>query len=134
MYQTPHPHETNFSLMDYAPPHPHAVNIDLVAVVIPGDGKAVVRVGDRHEGLCCALPVTGQYTEGSPDTFCNGLPVVRIGDEASVTCPTHPIGWADEGSLISFVNSIGIHRYNDKIVYGGGEGVAVEASPDTFAG
>lgn len=134
MYQTPHPHQTDFSLMDYSPPHPHEADIDLVAVVIPGDGKAVVRVGDRHEGVCCALPVSGHYTQGSPDTFCNGLPVVRIGDEASVSCLMHPVGHADGGSLISFVNSIGIHRYGDRVQYGGGEGEAVTASPDTFAG
>jgi len=71
----------------------------------------IVRVDqDAHAGH--ASPSPGpfhqtSYAAGSPDTFCNGTSVVRIGDATYCGDP------ANAGSPTVFVNNIPVHRQGD---------------------
>jgi uncharacterized Zn-binding protein involved in type VI secretion len=65
--------------------------------------------------------------EGSPDTFINNLPVVRVGDHFEPH--SHPISFASTGSPTVFVNNKNIVRITSLLQCGP---EVIEGSPDTF--
>ena len=71
----------------------------------------VTRVGlDSHIGHASPTPNPFHqtaYASGSPDVFCDGAKVVRIGDTTS--CGDPAVG----GSATVFANGIGVHRKGD---------------------
>ena len=101
---------------------------------------SVVRVGDRHEGICshgydcCPHGVSGVFVVGSPDCFVNGKAVVRIGDALIHDCPHCGTGEAMAGSSTVSANGVGMHRVGDAVVYPGGSGVTISGSPDVEVG
>ncbi|MEC7947583.1 MAG: hypothetical protein VX265_08430 [Myxococcota bacterium] len=74
--------------------------------------------------------------DGSPDVFCNGVPISRQGDlntthkKPGVPCPDHaaPI---TIGSKTVFVNGMGCGRVGDALT---GCTAVAQGSVDTFAG
>jgi uncharacterized Zn-binding protein involved in type VI secretion len=88
---------------------------------------------DRHFGHASPTPNPfhqTNYAEGSPNTFCTGKNIVRIGDKTYCGDP------AVEGSQTVFVNGIGVHRRYDGT---GGHGswvpnYALTGSPTLIAG
>ena len=93
---------------------------------------AVCRIGDA-DLVHCSVPVRA---EGSPDVFCNGIPVSRQGDNndphllPGVPCPVH-VAPITIGSTTVFVNGRGCGRIGDAIT--ACTSVA-EGSPNVFAG
>ena len=93
---------------------------------------AVTRVGDADVTHCSGMV----RAIGSPDTFCNGIPISRQGDVNTghllpgAPCPGHAMPIA-VGSTTVFVNGKGMGRVGDAIV---GCTVVAAGSPDTFAG
>ena len=93
---------------------------------------AVTRIGDADITHCSGMT----RAVGSPDTFCNGIPISRQGDVNTghllpgAPCPDHAMPIA-VGSTTVFVNGRGMGRVGDAIV----SCTSVAAgSPDTFAG
>ena len=101
---------------------------------------AVARVGDTHEGICshgapcCPHSVSGPIVAGSPDVQANGIPVARLGDAITHSCPHCGTGNVSSASGTVKANGIGIARLGDSVVYPGGGGTIVSASPNVFAG
>lgn len=97
----------------------------------------VARKTDWHEGICghgapcCPHFVTGQIVEGSIST-ANSLPIARLGDLVHHNCPHCGIGWIDQGSPNDTADSIPIARLHDRVVYPGGSGKIITASPNVF--
>ena len=93
---------------------------------------AVTRVGDA-DVTHCSTPFRAQ---GSPDVFCNGIPISRQGDNNTThqlpgsPCPSHSAPIAS-GSSTVFVNGQGCGRVGDAV--SGCTSVA-QGSPDVFAG
>ena len=93
---------------------------------------AVTRIGDADVTHCSGMT----RAVGSPDVFCNGIPISRQGDVNTGhllpggPCPGHAAPIA-VGSTTVFVNNKGCGRVGDAI--SGCTSVAV-GSPDTFAG
>lgn len=93
---------------------------------------AVTRIGDADITHCSGMT----RAVGSPDTFCNGIPISRQGDVNTghllpgAPCPGHaaPI---TTGSTTVFINGKGCGRVGDAIT--ACTAVAV-GSPNTFAG
>ncbi len=91
---------------------------------------AITRIGDA-EIVHCSTPFRA---EGSPDVFCNGIPISREGDSNTVhllpglPCPPHtaPIS---KGSSTVFINGKGCGRVGDPTCTAVSEG-----SPNCFAG
>ncbi|MFF5994288.1 PAAR domain-containing protein [Lysinibacillus sp. KU-BSD001] len=102
--------------------------------------KAVARVTDRHVGVCshnepcCPHGVSGPIVQGSPNTFTNSLKQARDGDMVTHNCPHCGVGWIVASSETVFVNGKKIARLDDTVIYPGGSGKIVEASPDVFSG
>lgn len=87
------------------------------------------RKGDICTGHGCYPPRPS--SEGSPDTFVNGLNYIRVGDpyvEHCCSSDCHP-GALDEGSPDVFVNGISAGRLADFIDCGS---AAAQGSQDTF--
>jgi len=93
---------------------------------------AVTRIGDADVTHCSGMV----RAEGSPDVFCNSIPVSRQGDHNTPhllpgsPCPSHtaPI---TIGSTTVFINSRGCGRIGDAIT--SCTSVA-QGSPNVFAG
>jgi len=93
---------------------------------------AVTRIGDADVVHCSGMT----RAEGSPNVFCNGIPVSRQGDNNTVhllpgvPCPPHAAPIA-VGSTTVFVNKRGCGRIGDAI--SGCTSVAAGSS-NVFAG
>jgi len=93
---------------------------------------AVTRIGDADVPHCSGMT----RAEGSPDVFCNGIPVSRQGDlntshllpPAPCVPHTAPI---TTGSTTVFINGVGCGRVGDGIT---GCTAVAEGSPNVFAG
>jgi len=91
---------------------------------------AVTRIGDADVSHCSGMT----RAEGSPNVFCNSIPISRQGDNNTghllpgAPCPGHsaPI---TTGSTTVFVNGVGCGRIGDATCTSVAEG-----SPDVFAG
>lgn len=68
----------------------------------------------------------GDIVAGSPDTFCNGIPVARLGD--AVVCQIHGSQFISSASPNVFANGIPRARLGDSISCGA---TITSASPDT---
>ncbi len=97
---------------------------------------AVARLGDTCTGHECFPPRSS--TEGSPNVFCNGLPVHRVGDGWAVHTCTHPEvphgshgGVLASGSSKVFVNGQPIGRIGDAVSCGSS---VATGSSNVFAG
>src|SRR4051794_17563224 len=103
-------------------------------------GIKVARVTDRHEGICdhglpcCPHFVWGPIVEGSPNTITNSLLQARDNDLVHHNCPHCGIGWIVASSQTVFVNGKKIARLGDTVIYPGGQGVIVQASPNVYSG
>ena len=101
---------------------------------------AVARIGDIHSGICshgapcCPHGVSGPIVAGSPDVKANSIPVGRLGDAITHNCPHCGTGNISSASRTVKANGIGIARLGDSVVYPGGGGTIVSASPNVFAG
>lgn len=71
----------------------------------------------------------GAVASASPDTYCNGIRVARLGD--SFACPLHGLQTIASASTTVFVNNRGVARIGDSISCGA---VLSSGSPDTWAG
>jgi len=107
-------------------------------------GSPICRIGDKDIPECLGLPFRA---EGSPDVFCNGIPISRQGDKNTphfgpphlfVFLPfdRHPIcslhtNPISSGSRTVKVNGRGCGRLGDSVA--GCTSVA-EGSPNVFAG
>ena len=91
---------------------------------------AVTRIGDADVSHCSGMT----RAEGSPNVFCNNIPISRQGDNNTghllpgAPCPGYsaPI---TTGSITVFVNGVGCGRIGDATCTSVAEG-----SPDVFAG
>jgi len=91
---------------------------------------AVTRIGDADVSHCSGMT----RAQGSPDVFCNNIPISRQGDNNTghllpgAICPGHsaPI---TTGSPTVFVNGVGCGRIGDATCTSVAEG-----SPNVFAG
>ena len=91
---------------------------------------AVTRIGDADVSHCSGMT----RAEGSPNVFCNSIPISRQGDNNTghllpgAPCPGHsaPI---TTGSTTVFVNGVGCGRIGDATCTSVAEG-----SPNVFAG
>lgn len=101
--------------------------------------KPVARVTDIHEGICghgapcCPHSVIGEIVEGSGDTFTNGLQQARDNDLVHHNCPHCGTGRIVASSNSVFVNEKKIARLDDVVIYPGGQGKIIKASPDVFS-
>ena len=93
---------------------------------------AVTRVGDADVAHCSGM----SRAQGSPNVFCNGIPISRQGDKNTThlkpgsPCPPHSAAIAS-GSSTVFVNGKGCGRVGDGI--SGCTSVAAGSS-NVFAG
>jgi len=92
----------------------------------------VTRLNDNNTGhdQCSAVPLV----EGSPNVFCDGLPVGRVNDKYdSHGCIAHPShqDYISAGSSTVFVNGLPIARKGDPVEKGGS---VDQASSTVFAG
>lgn len=90
---------------------------------------------DTHGGPCCAHRVSGPAKEGSPNTFINGYPALRVADGGihSACCGSNT--WkAASGSQSVLINGIAAHRQGDRTKHCGGAGNLIEGSPNVFIG
>jgi uncharacterized Zn-binding protein involved in type VI secretion len=71
------------------------------------------------------------FTEGSPNVFCNNLPVVRKGDPIEPHGLTQHNGKAEGNTLGIFCNNLPIQLVGDKVDCGD---VSEEGSPDVICG
>ena len=78
------------------------------------------RVGDFVQSTCTGVP-SGPFLSGSPNTFTNNRPQVRVGDRAVP-------GIAITGSRTRFTNNRPTVRITDKVVCG----IIVQSSSNTF--
>lgn len=91
----------------------------------------IVRQGDMTTGHGSFPPTI--FIQGSPDTFVNGLPVVRQGDKALIHCdPTScHVGDALAGGGGVFVNGLPVQKVGDPLSCGDSSAMG---SVDTMAG
>lgn len=90
---------------------------------------------DSHGRKCCSHSVIGPAVSGSPDTFVNGLAVLRIGDPGVHAACCGPNTWACmTGSATVTVNDIPVCRLGDLTAHCGGIGTLVQGSPDLDVG
>lgn len=93
---------------------------------------AVTRIGDADVPHCSGMT----RAQGSPNVYCNGIPISRQGDNNTthllppVPCPAHAAPIAS-GSSSVFVNAKGCGRVGDGL--SGCTSVAA-GSPNVFAG
>ena len=91
---------------------------------------AVTRIGDADVSHCSGMT----RAEGSPNVFCNSIPISRQGDNNTghllpgAPCPGHSAPIAT-GSTTVFVNGVGCGRIGDATCTSVAEG-----SPNVFAG
>ena len=83
----------------------------------------VARVGDTGTGVCTQHDtpqvVTVTFTTGSPNHFCDGLAVVRVGDYGIASCGHQ--AQAVTGSSILFLDGLAAHiEGSTGIIIGGG--------------
>lgn len=92
---------------------------------------AVVRLGDLCSGHGCFPPRAN--TSASPNVFCNGLAVHRLGDSwGDHSCGhSHHTSVLAAGSSKVFVNGRPIARVADSVACGS---VAAQGSSSVFAG
>jgi uncharacterized Zn-binding protein involved in type VI secretion len=78
---------------------------------------AVVRLSDRCTGHGCFPPRPN--SQGSPDTFVNGMAVHRQGDSWAVhCCKKCHVGSQSNGSPNTFVNGKAVARVGDSVSCG----------------
>jgi uncharacterized Zn-binding protein involved in type VI secretion len=93
---------------------------------------AVTRIGDADIPHCSPM----SRAQGSPDVFCNSIPISRQGDLNTThllpgsPCPPHAAAIA-KGSSTVFINGKGCGRVGDAI---SGCTAVAQGSSDTFAG
>ena len=98
------------------------------------------RVTDTHAGICdhalpcCPHHVIGTITQGSPDTFINGMPAARLDDRVFHNCPHCGIGYISSASGAVKINGKGAAREGDKVTYPGGSGVIPSGSGNVSLG
>lgn len=85
-------------------------------------GQPVARAGD-------AISHGGAIVSGSPNVFCNGISVARVGDP--VACLIHGGQSIATGSTTVFCNGKGVARVGDLITCGA---VIVTGSPNVYSG
>jgi len=91
---------------------------------------AVTRIGDADVSHCSGMT----RAEGSPNVFCNSIPISRQGDNNTghllpgAPCPGHSAPIAT-GRTTVVVNGVGCGRIGDATCTSVAEG-----SPDVFAG
>ena len=91
---------------------------------------AVTRIGDADVSHCSGMT----RAEGSPNVFCNSIPISRQGDNNTghllpgAPCPGHSAPIAT-GSTTVFVNGVGCGRIGDATCTSVAEG-----SSNVFAG
>ena len=97
---------------------------------------AVTRKGDTCTGHDCFPPRSS--TEGSPNVYCNGIPVHRQGDGWDVHTCTHPkVPHGSHGSSLAsgsrtvYVNGKQIGRIGDPVACSSS---VASGSPNVFAG
>ncbi len=82
-----------------------------------------IRIGDKGSGHGCHFPPS-LATEGSPDVYVNGIPLVRQGDayapHACASCPQPPHSRTLSGGSGSvYINGKPAGRVGDAISCGG---------------
>jgi uncharacterized Zn-binding protein involved in type VI secretion len=88
---------------------------------------AVTRIGDLSTGHDGAPPRPA--ANGSPDVFCNGIPVVRVQD---LWQPHHDSPeFVDIGSPTVYVNGLPVSRIGDHLNC---DDYVAEGSPNVFSG
>lgn len=91
---------------------------------------AITRLGVDPSAGHCFPP--RPLDSASPNVFCNGIAVTRIGDHYPVHCcgiPCHD-GVASQGSPNVFANGIPVHRIGDAVSCGD---TSANGSPNVFA-
>lgn len=83
---------------------------------------AVARLGDTSTH-------GGAIASASPNVYCNGIRVARLGD--SFICPIHGPQSITSASSTVFVNGIGVARIGDSISCGA---TISSGSSDTYSG
>ena len=90
---------------------------------------------DTHFKWDCPHVCIGPAETGSPDTFVNGLPALRVTDTGIHALCCGPNTWiAIAGSSTVLINNLPAHRLLDADMHCGGPGYMVEGSPDTLVG
>jgi uncharacterized Zn-binding protein involved in type VI secretion len=79
----------------------------------------LIRIGDSGSH-------GGAVTTGSPNTFCNGIGVARVGD--TYNCPIHGPNPIVTGSPDTFTNNLAVARVGDTTACGA---TLQAGSPDT---
>ena len=93
------------------------------------------RVGDRTCGVCShpshLIPISigGVIVTGSTNSFCNGLPIARIGDTVMSYCGH--TGHIVTGSMQTFFQALNVAKVGDKTA-GVYVATIVQGSPNTF--
>lgn len=95
--------------------------------------KGICRVGDQCTGTCTAAApghprsFIGTWTTGSPTTFVEGLPVVRIGDTGITDCGHHMVAAGNTNTFTA--DGIKVIRVGDAVsIVEGGSGVTSTGS------
>ena len=105
---------------------------------MPGLGRItdISSVGACAHGCpACPHPAQGPATQGSPNVFANGLPVLRQGDIGVHAVCCGPNTWqATSGSGTVFINGMPAHRMGDQCQHCGGVGSLISGSPDVLVG
>ena len=90
---------------------------------------------DTHYKTDCPHVCIGPAETGSPDTFVNGLPALRVTDTGIHALCCGPNIWvAIAGSGTVLINNLPAHRIFDADMHCGGPGYMVEGSPDVLVG
>jgi uncharacterized Zn-binding protein involved in type VI secretion len=99
----------------------------------------VARLNDTHTGTCshglpcCPHGVSGVISGASGTVFANGRGYARLGDPVTHSCPHCGVGNVSSASGDVKADGIGVARLGDSVVYPGGGGSIVSASPDVIA-
>jgi uncharacterized Zn-binding protein involved in type VI secretion len=98
-------------------------------------GDNAVCPADGHGKNCCAHPVQGPGTAGSPNILVNNMPPLRIGDPGVHSACCGPNTWAvTGGSGTVFFNGIPATRIGDSTAHCGGSGSLVVGSGNVLTG
>ena len=105
---------------------------------MPGQGRlgdlSKVEV-DAHGCPACPHPGVGPAIMGSPDTMCNGMPALRVGDKGMHAACCGPNSWtATAGSGTVVINGKAAFRKDDVSAHCGGNGKLVSASANVVVG
>lgn len=90
---------------------------------------------DAHGCPACPHPCVGPAVQGSPDTWVNQRPALRVDDPGyHASCCNTNTWTATQGSETVFINGKAAHRQGDQNKHCGGMGKLIEGSPNVMVG